>query len=54
MTSGYCPACERVVPIKPGLEIERGKSARYWIILPHPAPDDDTGGRNCDGTGKRI
>jgi hypothetical protein len=50
--SGECPECHDMVPIEPaGAANDRQAT---WVPKPHPASDDDTGGRQCPGTGKAI
>ena len=49
MALGYCPVCEKLVPIRQGPQ-KWGSRERAWYPHEHNAPD---GGR-CDGYKKEI
>lgn len=44
MALGYCPKCDKLVPIKPGPQ-KWGSREREWIVQPHNKPND---GPLCD------
>ncbi len=57
MALAVCPECERPVPIvsRGWVEDRDGRRTRQaWQVQPHPRIDTDTGGPNCDGTGKVV
>ena len=43
MALGYCRACEKLVPIKPG-PYKLGSRERYWYPHPHDTPE----GKPCE------
>jgi hypothetical protein len=58
MALALCPHCDRLVRIEAhGHRVDRdGMTVRQraWIVQPHTAVDDDSGGRQCAGTGRTV
>lgn len=57
MPLAVCPACENPVRIEARGWVKDRDSRpvrQAWQVQPHTASDDDSGGRQCDGTGKVV
>lgn len=49
MALGICPACDRLVTIRPGAQ-KWGSRERRWLAAEH----EDDQGKRCTGAGKDV
>ncbi len=61
MTMGYCATCDRLVEIRARepRRVDKGTPSdlsgqRAWYPVPHTAENDDSGGRECEGSKRTV
>jgi len=51
--SAVCPICERLVKVESrGMRADRRR--QILVVVRHVPFGDDTGGKDCDGTGRTV
>lgn len=54
MASGFCPVCDRRVPIEARGWGPGERKRQRWVVSKHPEQGNDTGGPDCKGVGRLV